>query len=607
MNAIDPDREGEAIAWHIGFIIDQAHAKRVAFHEITESAVKEALANPREINQNLVDAQQARRVLDRLVGYKLSPLLWRKVRTGLSAGRVQSVALRLIVDREREIEVFKPDEYWSLEVKVKDGGAEFIATLLRKAEEKIAILNAQTADQIEAELRAKELLVSDLKDSSSKRSPYAPFTTSTLQQTAANRLGFSSKKTMLLAQQLYEGVEIPGEGSVGLITYMRTDSLNLAESALTSARDYIGKSFGPEYLPPQSNLYKTKSKGAQEAHEAIRPTLSSRTPESLKGSLNRDQIRLYELIWQRFLACQMADARYKKRSIDITSGDYLLRASGSKLEFAGWLKVYAVTPDDESKEDEAGHANDILPEVIVGEKLTLLDLVKEQHFTEPPARYSEATLIKALEEFGIGRPSTYAPIISTIIDRRYVEREERRLIPTPLGAAVNDFLVKNFPNIVDVGFTAKMEGDLDRVADGEQPWQPLIAEFYTPFEAQVKEVGETAQRVKVIPVLTDQKCPECGKQIVIRIGRFGKFLACSGFPECKHTEKFIEKVDAKCPEDGGEIVLLRTRKGRPFYGCSNYPKCKFMSWRKPVAKEASTVKDAPEATIVPEAPEPKPA
>jgi DNA topoisomerase-1 len=505
------------------------------------------------------------------------------------------VALRLIVDREREIEAFKPDEYWTIEAKVKDGEVSFIATLLRRAGEKIVISDQKTADQIESELRAKDLLVSDVKDGYLNRSPYAPFTTSTLQQASSNRLGFTSKKTMMLAQQLYEGVELGAEGHVGLITYMRTDSLNLAESSLSQARDFIGQSFGQEYLPAEPRRYKTKSKGAQEAHEAIRPTQASRTPESLKGSLNRDQTRLYELIWQRFLASQMAEARYKKRSIDITSGEYLLRASGSKLEFAGWLKVYEVSPEDESKDEESGHTNDVLPEVKVGEKLTLLDVAKDQHFTEPPARYSEATLIKALEEYGIGRPSTYAPIISTIIDRLYVERVERRLIPSPLGVAVNDFIVKNFSDIVDLNFTAKMEEDLDRVAAGEQAWQPLIAEFYAPFIKHLDEVGETAQRVKVIPQLTDQKCPECGKPIVIRIGRFGKFLACSGYPECKHTEKYIEKVDAKCPEDGGDIVLLRTRKGRPFYGCCNYPNCKYMSWRKPVAKDAPA----------PETPEPK--
>ncbi len=582
--ATDPDREGEAIAWHISYILGKKSTKRISFHEITESAVNEALGNPHQININLVDAQQARRVLDRLVGYKLSPLLWRKVRVGLSAGRVQSVALRLIVDREREVEAFKPTEYWGIEAKVRDGGGEFIATLLKSEGKKVEIGNAEAADKIEKDLRAGELKVSDVKDSTSKRSPYPPFTTSSLQQAAANRLGFTSKKTMMIAQQLYEGVELGSEGSVGLITYMRTDSLNLAETAISAARSFIGEQFGREYVPAEARHYKTKSKGAQEAHEAIRPTLITRTPDSVKEHLNRDQLRLYELIWQRFVACQTEDATYAKRSIDITSGAYLLRASGSKVSFQGWLKVYAVAAEDESKDEEAGHANDILPDVKIGETLTLLDLAKLQHFTEPPARYTEASLIKALEEYGIGRPSTYAPIISTIIERRYVEREERKLLPTPLGIAVNDFLVANFPDIVDTTFTAKMEGELDEIAEGKAKWQPIIADFYGPFEKHLGEVQETAQRVKIKAELSDKVCPECGKQLVVRIGRFGKFLACSGYPECKHTEKFIEKVEAKCPEDGGDIVLLRTRRGRPFYGCSNYPKCKFMSWHRPDQK-----------------------
>ncbi len=579
--ATDPDREGEAIAWHIQYILGEKVPKRITFHEITSEAVNEALAHPRGIDTNLVDAQQARRVLDRLVGYKLSPLLWRKVRVGLSAGRVQSVALRLIVDREREVEAFKPVEYWSIEAKVRGGGQEFIATLLKKAGKKIEIGTTKDADKIESDLKNGDLVVADLKDSQTKRQPYPPFTTSSLQQAASNRLGFTSKKTMMIAQQLYEGVELGSEGPVGLITYMRTDSLNLSESAVATAREFISTQFGKDYVPQSARHFKTKSKGAQEAHEAIRPSLASRSPEYLKDHLNRDQLRLYELIWQRFLACQMAEATYQKRSIDITSGDYLLRASGSKISFQGWLKVYAVAAEDETTDDEAGHANDILPDVTVGEKVTLLDLAKMQHFTEPPARYTEASLIKAMEEYGIGRPSTYAPTISTIIERRYIEREERKLIPTPLGVAVNDFLVANFPNIVDLNFTAKMEAELDEVAEGTKKWQPIIAEFYGPFAKHLVEVGETAERVKIIPQLSDKICPECSKQLVIRIGRFGKFLACSGYPDCKHTEKLVEKVDSKCPEDAGDIVLLRTKKGRPFYGCSNYPKCKFMSWHKP--------------------------
>lgn len=593
--ATDPDREGEAIAWHIQHILGKKVPKRITFHEITAEAVNDALSHPRSINEHLVDAQQARRVLDRLVGYKLSPLLWRKVRVGLSAGRVQSVALRLIVDREREAESFKPVEYWSLEAKIAAGDREFIATLLKIAGKKAELGTNLQADQAERDLRAGQLKVSDVKDSTTNRQPYPPFTTSSLQQAAANRLGYTSKKTMMIAQQLYEGVELGGEGHTGLITYMRTDSLNLSESAVGAARGFIKDKFGEDFVPESARHFKTRSKGAQEAHEAVRPTLASRTPESVKEHLNRDQARLYELIWQRFMACQMSQATYQKRSIDITSGDYLLRASGSKISFPGWLKVYSVAAEDESQDEEVGHANDSLPDLTIGETVTLKDLAKLQHFTEPPPRYTEASLIKALEEYGIGRPSTYAPIISTIIERLYVEREERKLIPSPLGIAVNDFLVANFPALLDLNFTAKMEGELDEVAEGVKKWQPVVKEFYEPFSKHLAEVTETAQRVKIAVQLSDKICPDCGKQLVIRIGRFGKFLACSGYPDCKHTEKLVEKIEAKCPEDGGDVVLLRTKKGRPFYGCSNYPTCKYMSWHKPAGVQTETKETASKA------------
>jgi DNA topoisomerase I len=582
--ATDPDREGEAIAWHISHLLGKRDPKRISFHEITELAVQDALKHPHPLNLNLVDAQQARRVLDRLVGYKLSPLLWRKVRIGLSAGRVQSVALRLIVDREREIERFVPEEYWSLLAKVKRGKDEFLAAVIKKDNEKLEIKSQSEADRVENDLSSAELKVVDVKDSEARRSPYPPFTTSSFQQAAANRLGFTSKKTMMLAQQLYEGIELGSEGPVGLITYMRTDSVNLAAPAVDAVRGFIGEKYGNQYVPASARVYKAKSKNAQEAHEAIRPTLASRTPESVKNHLNKDQHRLYELIWQRFVACQMADANYAKRRIDIAVGEYLMRASGSKLKFAGFLKVYEVVSEEESmSDDEDGRLNEILPNLVIGDMVELLDLLKEQHFTEPPARYSEATLIKALEEYGIGRPSTYAPTISTIIDRRYVEREQRRLSPTSLGVAVTDFLVANFSNIVDLNFTAKMEDDLDEVADGKVKWQPLVSEFYGPFEKHLEDVTETAARVKIEAEETGEVCPECSKPVVIRIGRFGKFLACSGYPDCKYTAKYMEKVEAKCPDDGGDVVLLRTKRGRPFYGCSNYPSCKFMSWTKPGA------------------------
>src|SRR2546429_3820921 len=588
--ATDPDREGEAIAWHIEQLLEGKNLKRISFHEITESAVKDALTHPQSLNLNLVDAQQARRVLDRLVGYKLSPLLWRKVRIGLSAGRVQSVALRLIVDREREIEAFKPQEYWSLDAKVRAKQDEFIASVIKYKNQKLEIHSQEEAEKAEQDLRKAELRVADVKDSEAKRSPYPPFTTSSLQQAAANRLGFTSKKTMMLAQQLYEGIELGVEGSVGLITYMRTDSVNLSAQAVDAARGFIGEKYGAEYVPAAARAYKAKSKNAQEAHEAIRPTLASRTPESVKKYLSKDQYRVYELIWQRFVACQMNDANYAKRRIDIAAVEYLLRASGSKLKFAGFLKVYEVASEEETEAtDEEGRMNEILPNLTVGDKVDLLDLLKQQHFTEPPPRYSEATLIKSLEEYGIGRPSTYAPTISTIIDRRYVEREQRRLNPTPLGVAVNDFLVANFSDIVDLNFTAKMEDELDEIADGKAKWQPVISEFYGPFEKHLGEVGETAARVKIEAEETGALCPGCGKAVVIRIGRVGKFLACSGYPECKYTAKYMEKVEAKCPEDGGDIVLLRTKRGRPFYGCSNYPNCKYMSWTKPGAEGDSEI------------------
>lgn len=585
--ATDPDREGEAIAWHIGNLLGEKAPKRISFHEITESAVKDALVHPRTINADLVDAQQARRVLDRLVGYKLSPLLWRKVRTGLSAGRVQSVALRIIVDREREVEKFSAQEYWSIEAKLQAGSDSFIAAALKKSDQKLVVTNEKDALQVETELKNAAVSVLGLKDSQTKRSPYPPFTTSSLQQAAANRLGFTSKKTMLLAQQLYEGVELGSDGHTGLITYMRTDSVNLSVDAVNAARGFIAQQYGASYVPETPRLFKVKAKNAQEAHEAIRPTIVTRTAESIKTHLNRDQFRLYELIWQRFVASQMGDANYDKRAIDLAAGEYLLRASGSRISFDGWLRVYEIVQEDEKIDEDEGRANEILPNVTVGQAVNLLATEKQQHFTEPPPRYTEATLIKALEEYGIGRPSTYAPIISTIIERRYVERDARKLVPNQLGIAVNDFIVMNFPEIVDLNFTARMEEDLDDIADGKKKWQPIIAEFYGPFEKKVETVGENSPRVKIIPEFVDQYCPECKKQLVIRIGRFGKFLACSGYPECKYTAKLVEKIEAKCPEDGGDVVLLKTKKGRPFYGCSNYPNCKYMSWHKPTDKAPS--------------------
>ncbi|MBI4099422.1 type I DNA topoisomerase [Candidatus Microgenomates bacterium] len=532
--ATDPDREGEAISWHIATLLDKVPTERITFHEITESAIKAALAAPGTINMQLVDAQQARRILDRLVGYKLSPLLWRKVRKGLSAGRVQSVAVRLIVEREREILAFKPEEYWEILAQFEG----FTAGLVN-----VKIVTKDEADKIVAELTKAEFKVSDVATKEIKRSPYSPFTTSTLQQAAANLFGWTAKRTMQVAQNLYEQ---------GLITYHRTDSTNLAAQAVEQVRKFIGDQYGEKYLPEGPRIYKTKSKVAQEAHEAIRPTQVSGSSD--QGS-DRDQQRLFELIWKRFVACQMSEALYEQTAVDITAclpagraGEYVFRANGNKQVFDGWQKLY---------EREEGVE---LPALTVGQILTLLGLVPSQHFTQPPPRFNEASLIKALEEFGIGRPSTYAPIISTIQDRQYVEKVDKKFQPTNLGFAVNDFLITNFPTIFEYQFTAKMEDELDEVANGTKQWVPVIKEFYDPFAKLLTKVGETAERVKVAVEETDEICPDDGGKLVVRIGRFGKFLACANFPKCKFTKPFAKKIDMKCPKcKEGDVIFRRTR------------------------------------------------
>lgn len=603
--ATDPDREGEAIAWHLSELLRNSNVKtqisklktndikRVVFHEITEEAIKEAFKSPRGINMELVDAQQARRVLDRLVGYKLSPLLWKKIKRGLSAGRVQSVALRLIVEREREIKEFKPVEYWIIEVELearsKNQESRFFVRLIEQGRKKIEIGNKQHADQIVEHLKDASYSVEDVTTKEVRRYPSPPFITSTLQQTAGNKLGFTAKKTMMLAQNLYEH---------GLITYMRTDSFNLAPSALSAIRSYISENFDKNYLPSAPKYYKSKSKNAQEAHEAIRPTkIGYRPPEASlaksgmldsggQNGLTRDHVRLYDLIWKRAIASQMNEALLDQTTIDVSASDYLLRATGSVLKFDGWLKLYGVKQYVEEESFDSAQDKDepkgqILPELEKGEDLNMLGILPTQHFTEPPPRYSEASLIKKLEELEIGRPSTYAPILSTIIERFYIERKERRLFPTPLGMAVVDFLFKYFPDVFDYKFTAKLEDELDEISRGEREWRETLREFYTPFEKTLEKTEDSAERVKLQVEVTDKICPECGKNLVVRIGRFGKFLACSGFPECKHTEGFEEKINAKCPQDGGDIVIRRTKKGRIFYGCKNYPKCKYASWNKP--------------------------
>lgn len=575
--ATDPDREGEAIAWHLEYVVSQPGLtiQRITFHEITRKAIEEALVNPGGIDRNLVDAQQARRVLDRLVGYKLSPVLWRKVRRGLSAGRVQSVAVRLIVDREREILAFQSREYWEVLGKFEADGRQFEAKL-----QKVEIKTKEEADKLVEVLKTGRYTVADIQTKEVRRGPYPPFTTSTLQQAAANLFGWPAKKTMSVAQKLYEE---------GLITYHRTDSTNLAKEAVAQAREFIGREYGKDYLPEEPRFFKTKSKVAQEAHEAIRPTAVD-SSQSAKIQ-TKDEKRLYELIWKRFLACQMAEAVYRQTAVDIvtlfsTPEGYLFRANGNEVIFDGWRKLFALSKNDkdETADKTAEEGENFLPKLSTGEEVRVQELIPTQHFTEPPPRYTEASLIKALEEYGIGRPSTYAPIITTICERRYVEREDRRLAPTTLGIAVNDFLSNNFPEIMDYQFTAKMEDDLDAIANGQKQWVPVVREFYEPFEKQLAHVAEKAERVKVAVEETEEKCPQCQSPLVIRLGRFGKFLACSRFPECRFTKTLVTKIETPCPKCGGDLLVKRTKKNRPFYGCANYPKCDFASWTKPKAE-----------------------
>jgi DNA topoisomerase-1 len=586
--ATDPDREGEAIAWHLleSAAIDPKITQRVVFHEITEPAVAEAFAHPRDINMDLVDAQQARRVLDRLVGYSLSPLLWRKVRGRLSAGRVQSVALRLIVEREGEINAFVPEEYWTIAAEFLPEGIResFVAKLAKIDGEDPVLGNQADVTPVLTDMETAAYTISKIKRGERRRNPSAPFTTSTLQQEASRRLGYTAKRTMAIAQQLYEGVDVGEGGAVGLITYMRTDSTNVAELAQAEARSFISGRYGDSFLPKEAPIYKTKARGAQEAHEAIRPTSVMRQPVALKEALSRDQLRLYQLIWQRFVASQMAPAIFDTLSVEVTGAaqrEYLLRASGSTVRFAGFLVVYEEAQDEDRKPEEEEEAR-IPAGLSEGQLQKLVRLIPEQHFTQPPPRFTEATLVRTLEEYGIGRPSTYAPILSTLQDRGYVLRENKRLTPTDTGVLVNEMISENFPNIVDTGFTARMEEDLDRIAAGEQPWVNTIREFYTPFAVQVSDADTRipARSNELEPV--GRECPECGKPLVIRYGRYGKFIACSGFPDCRHTEAWLEKIGVTCPKDGGDIVERKTRKGRLFYGCANYPNCDFTSWKRPL-------------------------
>ena len=587
--ATDPDREGEAIAWHLVAAtgLDPDRAQRVVFHEITKEAIDRAFAQPRGIDEHLVDAQQARRILDRLVGYQWSPLLWEKVRGHLSAGRVQSVAVRLLVDRERERQAFVPQEYWTLDALLhKAGDAQtFKARLVRIGDHDASISDQAGADAACADLRDAAYSVLTVKRGTRRRSPGPPFITSTLQQEAGRVLGFQAARTMRIAQQLYEGIDLGGEGSTGLITYMRTDSVHVAESAISEARAYITAQFGPQYLPEKPNLFRTKSKSAQEAHEAIRPTSVHRTPEQLSASLSREQLALYRLIWRRFVASQMQPALYDVTTVDIDalpalSGQrYGLRASGTALRFPGYLAAYG-----ESAEAEA---ESLLPPLEAGDALELIELLPEQHFTEPPPRYTEASLIKELESNGVGRPSTYASIISTIVSRNYVERDGRALVPTETAFIVNDLLVKYFPEVMDVGFTAQMEDDLDQIAAGKKEWVPVVAAFYGPFSQLLARARQEAEQVGVKDEPAGFDCDKCGAPMVIKYGRFGRFIGCSRYPECKNTKPILNKVGVKCPECGADLVQRRSRKGRTFYGCERYPDCKFATYGVPVPQRCA--------------------
>jgi DNA topoisomerase-1 len=586
--ATDPDREGEAIAWHLmeATEIEPKLSKRVVFHEITAPAIAEAFAHPRDINMNLVNAQQARRIWDRLVGYGISPILWEKVRSRLSAGRVQSVALRLVVEREREIDAFIAVEYWTIEAELKPEGGKtsYKARLLKVNDKEPELLNEAVVQAIVTELERAQYHIQRIKRSERRRKPASPFITSTLQQEASRRLGYTAKRTMALAQQLYEGLNVGEGGTSGLITYMRTDSTNVSELAQNEARQFILKTYGGNFLPPAPPQYKTQAVGAQEAHEAIRPTSVLRQPEKVKSFLSPDTYKLYQLVWQRFVSSQMESAVYDTVAVDILAEaggqNYSLRASGSTIKFPGFLVVYEETQDEDHKSDEDNVR--IPPGLEEGQRQKLVRLFPEQHFTQPPPRYSEASLVQVLEEYGIGRPSTYAPILSTIQDRGYVIREAKRLSPTEIGVLVNDLLVVHFPDVVDYHFTAHMEEGLDEVAEGNRAWVEVIRDFYTNFgPALARALAEMPVKKADLEKI-GRVCPNCGHELVIRWGRFGKFISCSNFPTCRYTEAWLEKIGVHCPLDDGDIVERKTRKQRVFYGCANYPQCGFTSWKRPI-------------------------
>ena len=580
--ATDPDREGEAIAWHLSKILDVDNSKvtRVTFNEITKTAVQKAIKEPRDIDINLVDAQQARRVLDRIVGYKISPVLWKKVRRGLSAGRVQSVAVKLIVDREEEIEKFIPEEYWNIYVKLLDEKSKktFEAKFYGKDGKKQEVHNKEQVDKILSGIENAKYIVEDVKKGEKKRNPAPPFTTSTMQQEASRKLGFTLKKTMSVAQGLYEGVKIPEKGTVGLITYMRTDSTRISEEARAAAKKHIVEEYGENYY--ENRYYKT-NKEAQDAHEGIRPTYADLEPDKIKESLTNDQYKLYKLIYNRFMASQMTAAVYDTMSVTIDANNYTFKANGQNLKFKGFMTLY-VEGTDEKQEEEVG----IIPELEVKQEVKKQKIEPKQSFTEPPARYTEASLVKALEEKGIGRPSTYSPTITTILERRYIEKVQKQLMPTELGKVVNKLLVENFSDVVNVEFTANIENQFDNIAEGKENWRKMISDFYGPFEENLEKVEKELEHVEMVEEVSDVKCEKCGRMMVYKYGKFGKFLACPGYPECKNTKAIVETVDVPCPKCGGTVQVRRAKNKKKYYICENNPKsCDYISWNKPTKNE----------------------
>lgn len=580
--AADPDREGEAIAWHLAHYLelDESDTCRVVFNEITKQAVKDAFKTPRKINMDLVNAQQARRILDRLVGYKISPLLWKKVKKGLSAGRVQSVAVKLIIDRENEIEAFEPQEYWSITALLQHSGLKFEAKFHSINGNKSELGNEAEVQKVLAAMKGNSFSVTDVREKERLRHPAPPFITSSLQQEAARKLGFRASKTMSVAQQLYEGVELGKEGTVGLITYMRTDSTRISPVAQEEAKEYISEKYGNDFNPEQPRIYTKKNSNAQDAHEAIRPTSVLREPDAIKSFLSRDQLKLYKLVWERFLSSQMASAVLDTMTVDLQSGDTLFRATGSKIKFAGFMKLYVEGNDDGTVEEHK-----FLPPLAAGDTIAAESIEPKQHFTQPPPRYTEARLVRTLEELGIGRPSTYAPTLETIQKRGYVAIEEKKFIPTELGELVNQLMEEFFPEILDAEFTANMEGDLDYVEEGKEDWVKVLSSFYESFEKRLEVAEEEMKEVELQDEVSDELCEKCGRHLVYKMGRFGKFLACSGFPECRNTKPIVKDIGVTCPKcSDGKIIERRSKKGRIFYGCDHYPECDYVSWDKPTGK-----------------------